>query len=243
MALNSNKHSVCVIIPMYNEERGAKRCVHAVVSVLQNIKIPSSLLVVDDGSKDTTLKILQRLKKLYKEKLVIISHGQNKGYGAGLATGVREAIKQGYEYCIFMDSDLTNSPNFIPQFVDQIDNGYDCVKASRYIKGGGMVGVPLMRKMYSGLGNMVASILFDIGIHDCSNGFRMVRLEMLKDVKYQEKGFSIILEELYDLKKKNAHFKEIPNILTNRTIGKTSFSYTPQMLWDYAKYAIKAAFI
>ena len=228
---------------MYNEERGAERCVRAVVSVLQTVKIPSCLFVINDGSKDKTLSILQRLEKLYTQKLTVISHVQNQGYGAGLATGVHEAIKHGYEYCIFMDSDLTNNPDFIPKFVDQIDNGYDCVKASRYIKGGGMVGVPLMRKMYSGLGNSVASILFNIGVHDCSNGFRMVRLEMLKDVKYKEKGFSIILEELYYLKKKDARFKEIPNILTNRAIGKTSFSYTPKMLWDYAKYAIKAAFI
>ncbi len=228
---------------MYNEERGVERCVRAVVSVLQNVKIPTCLFVVDDGSKDKTLKILQRLKKLYQEKLTVISHEQNQGYGAGLATGVREAIKRRYEYCIFMDSDLTNSPDFIPKFIDQIDNGYDCMKASRYMKGGGMVGVSLVRRIFSRVGNSVASILFDIGVHDCSNGFRMVRLEMLKDVKYTEKGFSIILEELYYLKKKGARFKEIPNILTNRAIGKTSFSYTPKMLWDYAKYAIKATFI
>lgn len=241
--MGSKQHSACVIIPMYNEEHGAERCVRAVVSVLQNIEIPSSLLVVDDGSKDTTLKILQRLEKVYKDKFTIISHKQNQGYGAGLATGVREAIKREYEYCIFMDSDLTNSPDFIPKFVDQIDNGYDCVKASRYIQGGGMAGVPFLRRIFSRFGNMVASILFNLGVHDCSNGFRMVRLEMLKSVRYKENGFSIILEELYYLKKKGARFKEIPNILTNRSIGKTSFSYTPRMLWDYAKYAIKAIFI
>ena len=228
---------------MFNEEHGAERCVRAVTAVLQTMKIPSCLFVVDDGSKDETLAILQRLEKLYKQKLTIISHEHNQGYGAGLATGIRDAIKRGYEYCIFMDSDLTNSPDFIPKFVDQIDKGYDCVKASRYIQGGGMVGVPLVRRIFSRVGNSVASILFDLGIHDCSNGFRMIRLEMLKDVKFKEKKFSIILEELYYLKKKGARCKEIPNILTNRAIGKTSFSYTPKMVWDYAKYAIKAAFI
>ena len=105
------------------------------------------------------------------------------------------------------------------------------------------INVPRYRKLISQVGNYIASILFRIGIKDCTNGFRMVRLELLNGVKFKENDFSIILEELYYLKKNGAMFKEIPYTLTSRRDSISHFSYKPKTFYNYFKYLVKAAFV
>jgi len=65
---------------------------------------------------------------------------------------------------------------------------------------------------------------------------------MLKGIKFKENNFSIILEELYYLKKRDARFLEIPNVLYARTNTTSHFKYKPKIFYDYFKYAFKAAF-
>jgi len=235
---------LAVIIPMYNEEGNAEKCIREVCSVL-NKKLPEvKLIVVNDGSKDKTEDIL---KSLDAEDLPFsfVSHPLNKGYGAGLITGAKEALSQGYEFGLFMDSDLTNDPEIIPEFASKIASGsYDLVKASRYISGGGMEGVPFKRRIITITGNFVASFLFGMGIKDCTNGFHAVRLELIVDIDFKERGFPFLLEELYYLKKKGVRATEIPYVLTSRGAdeGVSSFSYTPELIWKYLKYALLASF-
>ena len=239
-ALSSKPHTLAVIIPMYNEEKGVERCVTQVMKILPTLKVSKArLFMTDDGSKDETPKILKQLQKKYPKDLVVVTHPKNKGYGAGLQTGAREALQQGFEFGVFMDSDLTNRPEFLPEFVIAMDGRIDCVKASRYTKGGKMVGVPFKRRIISHTGNLIASPLFGAGIKDCTNGFRMVRLEKLKKIKLRENNFSIIMEEMYELLKRGAKFKEIPNTLTSRLDTKTHFRYKPSIFWDYGKYPLK----
>lgn len=225
---------------MYNEERGAKKCVDAVMPVISKLSVPAALIVVNDGSKDKTKTILSQLEKSYPKNFYVVHHPKNKGYGGGLQTGITEAIKRKFEFCLFMDSDLTNDPKFIPDFVNAMRDDIDVVKASRYSLGGKMDGVPWYRQLISRSGNMIAAPMFHVGVSDVTNGFRMVRLSLLKDIAFKENNFSIIMEEMYYLKKKHARFAEIPNVLTSRTDTKTSFRYRPGTFWDYAKYPLKA---
>lgn len=239
----SKKNSLAVIIPMYNEEKGAERCVEQVMKILPTLKVSSAkLFITDDGSKDNTPEILIKMQARFPKYLMVITHPKNKGYGAGLQTGSREALKQGFEFGVFMDSDLTNRPEFLPKFVKAMSSGVDCVKASRYTKGGKMVGVPFKRRFISHAGNLIASPLFGAGIKDCTNGFRMVRLAKLQKIKLLENNFSIIMEEMYQLLKQGATFREIPNILTSRTDSKTHFRYRLGIFWDYGKYPLKYRF-
>jgi len=238
-------NELAIIIPMYNEERNAERCVRAVCEVLRRDLPSSKLVVVNDGSKDRTKEILEGLAT---ENLpfIFISHPTNYGYGAALLSGVREALQQGFEYGLFMDSDLTNDPALMPQFAEKLRGGaYDLVKASRFVTGGGMRGVPWRRQIFSIAGNKVASILFNMGLRDCTNGFHAVRLRLIADEVFEEKGFPFLLEELYILKKKGARTTEIPYTLTSRSAdeGVSSFAYTPEVIGKYLKYALKSSIV
>ena len=226
---------------MLNEENVAGICIDKVIKEVSKLKNYTKLLIVDDGSTDRTPKILAQKIKQYKKNLVILTHKKNKGYGSSLKTGISFAIKNGYEFYLSMDSDLTNPPSFIRNFVNVMSDDIDCVKASRYIKGGKVVNVPYFRQLISIFGNYIASLFFNVGIRDCTNGFKMVRLKLLKGINFKENSFSIILEEMYYLKKQQARFIEIPNILYARTTSASHFKYRLKTFYDYFKYVIKSA--
>ena len=233
--------SFCVIIPMFNEEPGAERCVRAVCPAVAAIPYRSALITVNDGSRDGTGAILDRLAGEF-ENLVVVHHAQNAGYGAALRTGIGKAAELGFEYALFMDSDLTNDPADIPKFVAQMERGVDVIKASRFVEGGSMAGVPWQRSIFSHSGNFVARMLFGVGVRDCTNGFRAVKVEILKRMKLTERGFPIIVEELYQAKSLARTYAEVPVVLTSRTEDQrpTSFSYKPATFRKYFGYAWKA---
>lgn len=236
------KNSLAIIIPMYNEETTASKCIDKVIKEIKKIKIKSKLIIVNDGSEDSTRKILSEKKKLYKNRLIVINK-KNGGYGSALRSGIKKALELEFEYYLTMDSDLTNPPKYIPKLINALKTGADCVKASRYIKGGRMVNVPYYRQIISIVGNYFAKLAFNVGINDCTNGFKIVRLSLLKSINFKENNFSIILEELYYLKKSGAKFVEVPNILYCRTNSKSHFNYTPKIFYDYFKYVLLAVLI
>jgi dolichol-phosphate mannosyltransferase len=230
-----------VIIPMYNEEAGAEKCVRDVCATLSRIEQRCGLLVVEDGSRDRTFEILEKAA-LCHPKLKVIRHPRNLGYGRALRTGVEQAARERYDYALFMDSDLTNSPSDIPRFCAEMERGTDVIKASRFTAGGRMEGVPLRRALVSRLGNVVARLLFGIGLHDCTNGFRALRVPILERMNLNENGFAIIVEELYQAKFLASSYAEIPVVLTSRSedLRPTSFGYGPSIFFKYLRYAVKA---
>lgn len=230
-----------IVIPMYNEEQGAEKCVCAVCAALNLLPNQTRLIIVNDGSRDGTRDILTRLESEYS-RLTVVTHAHNRGYGSALKTGTDQAARLGFDYVLFMDSDLTNDPKYLTRFVPKMQEGYDVIKASRYIKGGTMVGVPPWRVFISVVGNRVASALYGLSLNDCTNGFRAIRTGILQQMQLHENGFVIIMEELYQAKFLAKTFCEIPYTLTARTgtIRPSSFAYRPRVFYDYLKYVLKS---
>jgi dolichol-phosphate mannosyltransferase len=226
---------------MYNEEAGAEKCVREVCAALGRLPERCALLVVEDGSRDRTRDILERLAG-EQPLLKVIPHTRNMGYGRALRTGVEHAARDGYEYALFMDSDLTNNPADIPRFVAEMKRGTDVIKASRFTGGGRMEGVPLRRALISKTGNLIARLLFGLAIRDCTNGFRAIRVSILDRMSLRENSFPIIVEELYHAKFLASTYAEVPVVLTARQGEQrpTSFSYKPSTFRKYFTYALKA---
>ena len=233
--------SFCVIIPMYNEDPGAEKCVRAVCQILDSLPYRTALIVVNDGSTDATGDILRRLASEYN-KLIVLTHEKNAGYGSALRTGTKRAAADGFDYALFMDSDLTNDPKDIPNFAAKMLEGYDVIKASRYCKAGAVSGIPAYRVIISVIGNRVAGFLYGLPLTDCTNGFRAVKVSVLSKMTLTEPAFPIIMEELYYAKFLAESFCEIPVMLTDRTEEQrpTSFKYRPSIFYRYLKYAIKS---
>ncbi len=171
----------------------------------------------------------------------ILTHEVNQGYGRALQTGIKAAIDGGYDYILFMDSDLTNDPSDISRFVQKMNEGVSVIKATRYSEGGGIDGVPFYRWIISWAGNKLAKALFRLPISDYTNGFRAVKSSLLRDVSFSENDFSIIMEELYLIRPSAKSYANIPVRLTNRSenLKPSSFVYSPKTFIRYLKYPVK----
>lgn len=157
---------VTIIIPAYNEENSIKTSIEKV----RNSNPNSEIVVIDDGSSDNTNKILKELG------VKTIKHLTNKGYGAAIKTGFKEA---GGDYVAFLDADLTYDPKYIPIFLEYAKKyGYDCVWGNRF--SGNINKMPLIRK----IGNKIIGVFFFMAtfkkVGDCTCGERLFRRDILK---------------------------------------------------------------
>ena len=236
---------VCIIIPMFNEEKSARQSVETIISYVKELSLPTTVLVVNDGSSDATQKIVQELIPRDNTILKIISHSQNQGYGAAIRTGIQFACANNYDYALFMDSDLTNHPRYLKDFYQKMQEGHDYIKANRYGPGAGIEGVPLSRKIVSKVGNGLARWLYRIPLSDLTNGFRAVKVSILKQLELTESGFAIIMEELLLAKPLVHSYAQVPHILTSRKSwqGQTHFKYDIKTYRRYLTYALKSVWI
>ena len=235
---------LCIVIPMYNEAALARESVMIVLSYTKQLPIAATVVVVDDGSHDSTRAIVGSLVREVgdPEQLELVAHEHNRGYGAALRTGMRYAIDHGFDYVLYMDSDLTNHPKYLTLFCEKMREGYDYIKATRYAPGGGMKGVPWKRQVMSRWGNRVARVLFGLPLTDITNGFRALKVSLSAKLQLTESGFPIMMEELYQAQHFPHSFAEVPSILTSRqrAQGKTHFTYSVKTLSTYFSYALKS---
>ena len=228
-----------VIIPMHNEEGNVSVIVREVNQVLTEEGHWADIILVDDGSLDNTAAEIKEASREYVN-IIALKHARNAGFGAALRTAIKEAVERGYDFAVFMDADFTMHPGYIRDFYKKMAEGYDFVIGSRFLEGGGMKNVPAWRKLFSLAGRAVFRVCFRLPLTDYTQGFRAIRTTVLEKMKLTETGFPILIEEIYQARKYTDKFSEIPFVLTGRKIGCSKFNYTPGVLWDYLKYALKS---
>lgn len=235
---------LAIVVPMFNEAQGVTEGLHRIAETIETLPVSTVLIAVDDGSTDMTSEILAELQTVLHE-LVVLRHEANKGFGAALVTGAKEARRLGAMYVLFMDSDQTNPPEHISRFLEPMARGIDMIKASRYHKEGAMIGVPWPRDLLSRLAGVTARNLYRIGVRDCTNGFHAIKTELFLSMNLKESGFSILMEELLHAKRLGCSFEEVPTVLRAREVGQSpsKFRFRFRLIWEYLRYAIRAAFV
>jgi glycosyltransferase involved in cell wall biosynthesis len=233
---------LAVVVPMYNEEVGARRCVERILAVLEAVARSCRLIVVDDGSTDATLSML-RATLAEGFDFDIVSSPSNQGYGAALRTGAARAAGLGATWVLFMDSDLTNPPEHIPRFLDAMTGDVDVVKACRFPHGD-EASVPFERRILTRAAAMVARSLGG-GVHrDPTNGFRALRVAPYLELPLTERGFAVIMEEQYWSRRARLRGVDVPTTLSARTddLRPSAFRYSRQQLWAYLRWPLRTAF-
>ena len=169
--------SFAVVIPAYNEENGIKEIIERVLAVeddLTRVGIDQyKLLVVNDGSSDRTAEITQELAQ-GNDRLRLINHARNRGYGAALKTGFAQA---GTDLIGFLDADGTYPPEHFPQLCVAAMDGMDLVIGSR------MAGADSQMPMTRRIGNFffanLLSLLSRQKVSDSASGMRVFKKEIL----------------------------------------------------------------
>jgi glycosyltransferase involved in cell wall biosynthesis len=170
------KSELTVVVPIYNEEKNIGLTIKEISGNIPGAEI----LAVNDGSKDSSLEVLNSEKKKYKS-MRVISHPVNKGYGAALKTGFANSNT---EYVAFLDADLTYPPLYIPEMLKVLKkSGLDCVWGNRF--GGRQNKMPFVRKVGNKLLLWLNFLVTLRNVKDCCSGERVFRREALQKIDFE----------------------------------------------------------
>jgi dolichol-phosphate mannosyltransferase len=210
-----------IVLPAYNEEAGLEKLLSNIKPVMDFASLKYQVIVVNDGSKDRTLEIAQRQSGALP--IQIINHERNKGLGEALKAGVGKAqeIARHDDIIITMDADNTHPPDLIPMMISKIEDGYDLVIASRFVKGAKEFGLSLHRKALSRGASLLMRTLFPTkNVKDYTCGYRAYRAAIIQkavaeygDMFIRERGFNAIVEILLNLRSQSLRACEVPLIL------------------------------
>mgnify|MGYP006331936141 FL=1 len=192
----SNKLDISVVVPLYNEAESLPELVAWIDRVAQENSLSYEIIMVDDGSSDSSWAVIEELRK-QNEAIRAISFMRNYGKSAALYCGFEMA--QG-EVVFTMDADLQDSPDEIPEMHRMIlEEGYDLVsgwKRKRYD--------PIGKRWPSKFFNLTARIMSGIRLHDFNCGLKAYRRKVVKAVEvYGE------MHRYIPILAKNAGFKRI----------------------------------
>jgi dolichol-phosphate mannosyltransferase len=243
---------IYILLPAYNEEESIDNLLPKIIRYFRDeLKKKYTILFCNDGSNDRTLEKAQ--KYLNEGTLEIINHKINRGLGEtarDLFERAAELSNDG-DIIIRLDCDDTHEPASFKGLIDKINEGYDVVIASRFVKGGGQTGVNWYRKFISRMANYFMMIFFNIkGIKEYSSGFRAYKASIIKKsiifygnnfIQLKGLGFTGTLEKLVKLKIIGARFAEAPMMLrydqkisSSKMIGSiTTFGYFALVVMYY----------
>lgn len=156
----------CSVIPTYNNARTVADIVRRTLAVCPQV------IVVNDGSTDDTLAVLEPLK----DKIQLITYSRNRGKGHALRLGLESARKAGYDYAVTIDSDGQHSPEEIPALVAAAMGDNTLVVGSRNIQADGM---PAGNTFANRFSNFWFRLQTGIRLPDTQTGFRIYPLHHL----------------------------------------------------------------
>lgn len=206
------KTAISVILPAYNESKNLPIVIHKISRAFRKIKVKGEVILVDDGSKDDTLKVAKRLKKKFKW-LRVLAHPTNMGLSKVLTTAFRHVRG---EVIIFIPSDLQSDPEEdIPKLLNKLNEGYDLVCGWRK-----EWNRPWIKMINSKIYSFLSSRIFKVNIHDF-NWIRAFKRKIIEDIPFLRKGwhrYFVVLIANKGYKIGEVKVKELP-----RKGGKSSF--------------------
>ena len=165
---------ISVVVPLYNEEDNVQLLYEEIKGVLDTMAEQAEIVLVDDGSRDTTLAKLEVIQA-GDDHVRVVSLRRNFGQTAAMTAGFDHA-RGGV--IITMDGDLQNDPHDIPQLVGKLNEGYDVVTGWRYDRQDPF----LSRKLPSQLANRLISRVTGVGLHDYGCTLKAFRREVIDNI-------------------------------------------------------------
>lgn len=198
------KIEVTFLLPCLNEEKTIEQTIEMIKRFIERTNIDSEILVIDNGSIDSSVKIAKNLgARIEKEK--------NKGYGNALRRGFVEAKGK---YIIMGDCDTTYDFENVDEFIDKLRNGYSLVMGNRY-KGGIERGAMPFSHKYIGVPflSYYGKKKYKVNINDFHCGLRGINTKEIKQLNLKSEGMELATEMIYAFSKEKKKIIEIPTTL------------------------------
>ena len=161
-----------IVVPVYNEKENIPLLFQAVTESLVTTDYTWELILVDDGSKDGSLEVLEELAEAEKEKVRLVVLRRNFGQTAAIAAGIDFARG---EYVVLIDADLQNDPADIPMMMNKMQEGYDVVSGWRKDRQDTFI----TRTLPSHIANGLISFVTGVKLHDYGCTLKVYRREVI----------------------------------------------------------------
>lgn len=199
---------VSLVIPAFNEEKAIEGSLNNILDFMKEHFSDFEIIVVNDASTDKTAQIVSNIKEV-----AIVSHPYNKGNGASVRTGIRNAKK---EFVVMMDADGQHDISDIVKIVENLGT-YDCVVGART----GSSESSFHRNVANSIYNWLASYVTNLKIEDLTSGYRGFRTSVIKKFLYMfPNGFSYPTTSTMAIIKAGYNLKYCP-IHAKKRIGKS----------------------
>ncbi len=207
--------SLSVFFPAYNDAPSLPALIARTFEVLETHVVDYEVIVVNDGSRDQTGRVLDELRSTYAPRMRVITHPENRGYGGALRSGFRAATR---EFVFYTDGDGQYDTGELPGLLalagpaTGLVNGY---KLERHD--------PLHRVWIGNVYNFCARLLFRIRIRDIDCDYRLIRRELLDRIQLTSTSGTICVELVRKLELSGCQVAEIGVHHYPRLHGRSQF--------------------
>ena len=210
--MNKLNNLISIVVPVYNESDSIRLLINEIINVMKSHQLLFELIIVNDGSVDSTSNVLENLSIKIKQ-LTIINLRKNYGQTAALAAGFDHSNG---DIIVTLDGDLQNDPNDIPKLITNINEGYDLICGWRFQRKDKL----LNRRIPSQIANRLIGNVTGIHLHDYGCSLKAFKHEIIKDIKlYGElHRFLPVLANI-----EGAKIKEIKVNHRSRKYGKSKY--------------------
>lgn len=185
----TNPRTLSIVIPVYNEEKYIQKTINRVLKA-NSLGLKKEIIVIDDGSTDSTPKILNKSKNKYKsERLIVVLKKKNEGKGAALKTGFSKTTG---DIVLVQDADLEYNPSDYPLLLTPfLSEGADVVYGSRLVTGAPHRVLYFWHYVVNKLLTSLSNALTNLNLTDMETGFKVFRGDLIRKLapKLKSKRF------------------------------------------------------
>lgn len=210
--------SVSAFFPCFNDELSIAGMVSDVHGALADSVEDFEVIVIDDGSTDGSLAVLQRLAEELPE-LRIVVHDTNRGYGGALQSGFAAATKQ---WVFYTDGDAQYDARQVVRCLDAAGDDVDVVQGYKIGRGDAWY-----RRLIGRCYHHTVRLLFRLPVRDTDCDFRLIRTSMMERIELRSTSGVICVELMHELAQVGARFVEVGVSHHWRPHGRSQFFRLP----------------
>lgn len=222
--------SLSVFFPAYNDAPSLPALLAKTFAVLREHVPDHEVIVVNDGSRDDTARVLESLRRQYAPRLTVVTHPVNRGYGAALRSGFQAARN---EFVFYTDGDGQYDPAELPRLLEAMRPGVGLVNGYKLERHD-----PRHRIWLGHAYNLFARALFRIRIRDIDCDYRLIRRDLLDDLHLTSTSGTVCVELVRKLELSGCQVREVGVRHYPRRHGRSQFFRVRSLATTFAQLGL-----